>query len=140
MTRSRTSRGPLPGMLRGVVLAGCVGSTVIATVGWMAKGEQAGWSALAGALTAFAVIVLGLVAMRLIIAGDPGVSMAGSLVVYIGQLIVLVAILLAVRDRSWLHGAAFAAAAVAQTVILQVGQVIGYSRARHEIYPEAGAR
>lgn len=140
MTASRTARGPLSGMLRGVVVAGCVGSLVIATTGWATKGEKAGWSALAGALTAFAVVLLGLVAMRLIIAGDPGASMAGSLVVYIGQLIVLVAVLLVVRDRSWLHGAAFAAAAVAQTVVLQVGQVIGYSRARHEIYPEGSAR
>ena len=140
MTRSRTARGPLPGMLRGVVLAGCVGSIVIATVGWMAKGEKAGWSALAGALTAFAVIVLGLVAMRLIIAGDPGVSMAGAFVVYIGQLVALVAILLLVRDRSWLDGAAFAAAALVQTVVLQVGQITGYARARHEVYPQGGAR
>lgn len=139
MTPTRTARGPLPGMLRGVVLAGCVGALVIATIGWIAKGEKAGYSALAGAATAFVVILLGLVAMRLIMAGDPGVSMAGSLVVYIGQLILLVAILLAVRGADWLHGAAFAAAAVAQTVVLQVGQVVGYSRARHEIYPEAGA-
>ena len=84
--------------------------------------------------------MLGLLAMRLIIAGDPGVSMAGAFVVYIGQLVALVAILLLVRDRSWLEGAAFAAAALVQTVVLQVGQITGYARARHEVYPQGGAR
>ena len=58
---------------------------------------------------------------------------------YIAQLVILVAVLLAVRDQEWLHSAGFAAATVAQTVVLQAGQIAGYARARHEIYP-GGAR
>ena len=37
----------------------------------------------------------------------------------------------ALRDAHWLHGAALSMAAIAQVVLLQVGQVVGYLRARH---------
>ncbi|WP_191563863.1 hypothetical protein [Janibacter melonis] len=139
MTATRTTREPITGMLRGVVIAGVAGCVAAPVIGWLAAGERAGWSALAGAATAAAIMLVGLVAMRLIMSGDPGATMAGALVVYIGQLIILVAVLLAVRDQEWLHSAGFAAATVAQTVVLQAGQIAGYARARHEIYP-GGAR
>ncbi|WP_252976416.1 hypothetical protein [Janibacter melonis] len=139
MTPTRTTRGPISGMLRGVVVAGVAGCVAAPVIGWFAAGERAGWSALAGAATASAIMGIGLLAMRLIMTGDPGATMAGALVVYIAQLVILVAVLLAVRDQEWLHSAGFAAATVAQTVVLQAGQIAGYARARHEIYP-GGAR
>ncbi|OAB86209.1 hypothetical protein AWH69_15035 [Janibacter melonis] len=139
MTPTRTTRGPISGMLRGVVIAGVAGCVAAPVIGWLAAGERAGWSALAGAAAASVIMVVGLLAMRLIMTGDPGTTMAGALVVYIAQLVILVAVLLAVRDQEWLHGAAFAASTVAQTVVLQVAQITGYARARHEIYP-GGAR
>lgn len=139
MTATRTTREPITGMLRGVVIAGVAGCVAAPVIGWLAAGERAGWSTLAGAATASVIMLVGLVAMRLIMSGDPGATMAGALVVYIGQLIILVAVLLAVRDQEWLHSAGFAAAAVAQTVVLQAGQIAGYARARHEIHP-GGAR
>ena len=126
------------GMLRGVVAAGLVGSIVIAVIGWMTRDEKGGWSALTGAALAFAVILAGLLAVRLVLSGDAGASIAGALVVYLGQLILLVAAVLVLREAAWLDGRAFAAGAIAETVLLQVGQIGGYLRARHELYPRQG--
>ena len=64
--------------------------------------------------------------------------MAGALVVYLGQLIALVAVLLVLRDQPWLHGRAFALGAIITTVAVQVGQVSGYARGRHTLFPAAG--
>lgn len=140
MTATRAARGPLSGMLRGVVLAGCVGSLVVATVAWATKGERAGSSALAGAFTAFAVMLLGVLAMTALIHGEPRLSLAAAFVVYVGQLVLLVGVLLALRGQEWLDGPAFTLGAIVETVLLQAGQIVGYTRARHEIFPQGEAR
>ena len=62
-------------------------------------------------------------------------SMAGAGVVYIGQLILIATVVLALRGVDWLDGRAFALSAIAQTLVMQVGQVVGYVRSRHEINP-----
>lgn len=45
------------------------------------------------------------------------------------------AAVLALRGADWLDGRPFALSAIAQTVLMQVGQIVGYARARHEIAP-----
>lgn len=132
------SRTPFAGMLRGVVLAGTIGTLVIATIGWALRDERGGLSALLGAGLAFVVILIGLLAMRLVISGDAGATMAGAFVVYIGQLVVLAAAIGLLSGRDWLDGPAFAAAAIAGTILLQVGQISGYVRSRHVLYPNGG--
>ena len=59
--------------------------------------------------------------------------MAGAAVVYIGQIVLIVAALLVLREREWLDGRAFAVAAVGQVLLMQVAQVVGYGRGRHVI-------
>lgn len=126
-------------MLRGVVIAGLAGTLTISLTALALRGADGGASALLGALLAFGVILLGLVAMGLVMIGESGATMAGAMVVYIGQLIVLVAVVLGFSDRDWIDGPAVAAAAIAQTVLLQVGQIGGYVRSRHVLYPDGGA-
>ena len=63
-------------------------------------------------------------------------SMAGAFVVYLGQLLVLVAVFLVLRTQPWLDGPSFTVAAVVETLGWQVGQVVGFRRARHEVYPD----
>lgn len=129
-------RSPVPGMRRGVLVAGVVGTVLITAVAAVAKGGDAALSALAGSLLAFVVVLTGLVAISLIVAGDVGTSMAGAGVVYLGQLIILVAAVAALREMPWLDGRTAALAAVAATVLLQVGVVAGYARGRHIIHAE----
>lgn len=125
-------------MLRGVAIAGLVGTLTISLTALALRGADGGASALLGALLAFGVILLGLVAIRAVLAGDAGISMAGAFVVYLGQLMLLAAAILVLAEQPWLEGPVLAVAVVVQTVLLQVGQIHGYVRSRHVLYPESG--
>lgn len=125
-------------MRRGVLAAGLAGTAVLTLAGALTKGVDGALSALAGSLLAFVVILVGLVAISLVVAGDPGASMAGAGVVYLGQLILLVAAMLVLREAAWLDGTITAVSAIVATVVLQVGQLTGYVRARHLVYPQGG--
>lgn len=129
-------RSPVQGMRRGVLVSGLAGTAVLTAAGALTKGADGAMSALAGSLLAFVVIFIGLIAISLIVSGDPGVSMAGAGVVYLGQLILLVAAIGVLREATWLEGTIAAASAAASTVILQVGLLAGYVRSRHVIYPQ----
>lgn len=131
-------RTPVQGMRRGVLVSGVGATLVLTIVGAVAKGADGALSALAGSLLAFVVILVGLLAITVIVAGDPAVSMAGAGVVYLGQLILLVGALLVLHGASWLEGDITAFSAIVATVLLQVGQVTGYVRSRHVIFPQAG--
>jgi len=131
-------RSPVQGMRRGVIVAGVAGTLVLTLVGALTKGSDGALSALAGSLLAFVVILVGLLAISLVVSGDPGASMAGAGVVYLGQLILLVATIAVLRETAWLEGTLAAVSAIVATVLLQVGQLAGYVRSRHVIYPQAG--
>ena len=133
-------RSPVPGMRRGVLVAGVIGTALTTAGGAVAKGADGALSALAGSLLAFFVVLTGLMAISLIVAGDVGTSMADAGEVYLGQLILLVAAVAVLREMSWLDGRTAALSAIVATVVLQTGVVAGYVRARHLIHPTgAGA-
>ena len=131
-------RSPVPGMRRGVLVAGVTGTVLITLAGALTQGRDGALSALAGSLLAFGVMLLGVVAISLVVAGDPGASMAGAGLVFMGQIIVLIAAIALLREAAWLDGPITAAATVVQVVLIQVGQLTGYVRARHEVYPQGG--
>ncbi|MDC5697359.1 hypothetical protein OO014_08835 [Intrasporangium calvum] len=136
-SQSRTGApSPVRSMLRTSLAFSAVSVPVITLGAWLLRGSDGVASGLLGAVVAVAFFVVGAQGMRAVIAGDAGLSMAGALVVYIGQLIALVAVFLALRGAEWLDGRAFAAAAIIQTLVWQVGQVVGFRRGRHEIYPD----
>lgn len=118
-------------ILRSAMAAGGVGLVVLTAVGWAVSGERAGLSALAGAGVVLVVLTVGLVGITAVVAADVALSMAGAAVVYIGQIVLIVAALLVLRERDWLDGRAFALAAIAQVLVMQVAQVVGYNRGRH---------
>lgn len=122
-------------MLRGALAPGMVAVPVLAGAFWAYAGEPAALSALAGALTVLVVLVVGLLGITAVVLGPAETSMAGAGVVYLGQLILLVAVLLGLRAIEGLDGRAFALSAIAQTLVMQAGQVVGYVRSRHEIHP-----
>lgn len=125
-------------MRRGVLVSGLAGTAILTAAGALTKGVDGALSALAGSLLAFVVILVGLVAISLVVAGDPGASMAGAGVVYLGQLILLVAAIAMLHEAAWLDGTITAVSAIVSTVLLQVGQLTGYVRARHVIHPQGG--
>ena len=127
-------RSPVQGMRRGVLVAGVTETAAITAVGAAVGGTNGALSALAGALLAFVVILVGLLAISLVVSGEPGMSTAGAGVVYLGQLILLAAALLILRDAPWLEGRYTATAAIIATVALQTGLIVGYARSRHLVY------
>ena len=138
--RTSTSRtgapSPARSMLWTALLLSAISVPVLTLVAWWWRGSDGALSALVGAVVVVAFFVVGHLAVRTIIAGEPGLSIAAAFVVYLGQLIALVAVFLVLRRAGWVDGRALAAAAVVQTVVWQVGQVVGFRRARHEIYPD----
>lgn len=131
-------RSPVPGMRRAVLVSGLCGTVALTISGAVAKGADGALSALAGALLSFVVLLLGLLAISAVVAGDPGASMAGAGLVFMGQLIILVAAIALLRQQPSLDGPVIAAAAIVEVVLIQVGQLRGYVRARHAIDPQAG--
>lgn len=140
MTQHLAPKGhaPFGSMLRGCLVAGVVGSALITAVMGAARGQDGAVAALLGSGVAFAILLVGLLGISAIVSGHPSVAMAGALVVYLGQLILLAAVVLALRDAAWLDGRAFAIGAIVTTILVQVGLVVGYTRARHVLFPDAG--
>lgn len=131
-------RSPVPGMRRGVLVAGVAGTLLITFGGYLVAGTDGALSALAGSLLAFVVMLLGVLAISFVVAGDAGASMAGAGLVFMGQIIVLIAAIGLLRGAAWLDGPITAAATIIEVVLIQVGQLTGYVRARHELYPQGG--
>lgn len=121
-------------MLRGAMVPSLVAVPVIAAVAWAWRGGHGSLSALVGALVAFVIFGVGLVSIKMVVDGQPGLSLAGAIVVYFGQLIAVVFVIVLLRGASWLDGRAFAGAVLAEGLIWQIGQITGFLRGRHQIY------
>ncbi|MGA8048026.1 MAG: hypothetical protein WCA30_17350 [Dermatophilaceae bacterium] len=117
-------------ILRYATLAGLGGLLASSLVAGLVGDRATVLSALAGALVVLLVVDIGLLAISAVVASEVSLSMAGAAVVYIGQIVLIVTALLVIRDRDWLDGRAFAFAAIGQVLLMQVAQVIGYSRGR----------
>jgi hypothetical protein len=130
------ARSPVRSMLLTSLVLSAASVPVIALVAWLWRGQTGALSALVGALVVVGFFVVGHFGVRAVVAGEPGLSIAGAFVVYLGQLITLVVVFLVLRRAGWLDGRAFAAGAIVQTLVWQVGLVVGFRRGRHEIYPD----
>lgn len=135
VTSQPAPRTPVRMMLRGALVPGMIALPILAGAFWAYAGERGAISALAGAATVFVVLVVGLLGITAVVMGPAATSMAGAGVVYLGQLVIILAIVLFLSRVNWLDGRSFALSAVAQTIVMQVGQITGYVRARHEIHP-----
>lgn len=121
-------------MLRGAVAPSLLAIPVITAIARVWRGERGAVSALVGALVAFVIFGVGLLAIKLVVDGQPGFTMAGAMVVYFGQLIAVVFVIVLLREATWLDGRAFAASVVAEGLVWQIGLIVGFLRGRHQIY------
>lgn len=121
-------------MLRGAVVPSLVAVPVITALAWTWRGEYGGLTALVGALVAFVIFGVGLVAIKMVVDGLPAFTIAGALVVYFGQLIAVLFVMVLLRGSSWFDGRAFAAGVIAEGLVWQIGQITGFLRGRHQIY------
>jgi ATP synthase protein I len=129
-------------MLRGAFLPTLAVGPVAVVVGALLGGGRAALGALLGFLVAIAFFALGLFVMRkLDSAADPLRFLASAMAVFLGQLIFLLVVIIALQRASWLNGTAFGVAALAVALVWQVFQVVAYVRSRKLAFdapPESG--
>lgn len=123
-------------MLRFSLVLGAATLPVLVGVAALLRGGSGAASAAAAGLVVIGFFTLGHVGVRAVVAGEPALSLPGAFIVYVGQIIALVAVFLVLRRAGWMDGSTFAVAAIVMTLVWQVGQVVGFRRARHEIYPD----
>jgi ATP synthase protein I len=135
-------RDPFAVMLRGAFLPTLAVGPVAVVVGALMGGGRAALGALLGFLVAIAFFALGLFVMRrLDSAADPLRFLASAMAVFLGQLIFLLLVIIALQRASWLSGTAFGVAALAVALVWQVFQVVAYVRSRKLAFdapPESG--
>jgi ATP synthase protein I len=134
-TPAREGHDPFAVMLRGAFLPTLAVGPVAVVVAWLAGGGKAAWSAGLGFVVAIAFFALGMVVMsRLDSAADPLRFLASALAVFLGQMIFLLLVIVALKDAAWLDGTAFGLSALAVALVWQVFQVVAFMRSRRAVF------
>jgi ATP synthase protein I len=130
-TAPHTDRDPFAVMLRGAFLPTVAVGPVAVVVAAIVGGGKAALGAALGFVIALAFFALGLVVMRkLDSAADPLRFLASALAVFMGQMIFLLVVIIALQDATWLDGTAFGITVLAVALVWQVFQVIAFVRSR----------
>ena len=130
-----TDRDPFAVMLRGAFLPTVAVGPVAVVVAAVLGGGKAALGAALGFVIALAFFALGLVVMRKLgSASDPLRFLASALAVFMGQLIFLLVVIIALQDATWLDGRAFGIAVLAVALVWQVFQVIAFVRSRRLVF------
>jgi ATP synthase protein I len=134
-TTPHTDRDPFAVMLRGAFLPTVAVGPVAVVVAAFVGGGKAALGAALGFVIALAFFALGLVVMRKLgSAADPLRFLASALAVFMGQMIFLLVVIIALQDATWLDGTAFGIAVLAVALVWQVFQVIAFVRSRRLVF------
>ena len=137
---------PFAAMLRGALVPSLVAAPLVVIALWVARGSRGGLAALLAVVVTIAFFAGGLAVMKRVTNANPLSLLAGALAVYLGQVLFLGIVIISLSSASWLDGTAFGIAALAITIVWQVGQVVAFMRMRKSVYdapaspgaPEAG--
>ncbi|MGZ4654082.1 hypothetical protein [Oryzihumus sp.] len=137
---------PFAAMLRGALVPSLVAAPIVVIALWVARGSRGGLAALLAVVVTIAFFAGGLAVMKRVTNANPLSLLAGALAVYLGQVLFLGIVIISLSSASWLDGTAFGIAALAVTLVWQVGQVVAFVRMRKSVYdvpaspgaPEAG--
>jgi ATP synthase protein I len=130
-------------MLRGAFYPTLAVGPIAVVVAWLAGGGKAAYSAGLGFAIAIAFFALGMVVMsRLDSAADPLRFLASALAVFLGQMIFLLLVIVALQDAAWLDGTSFGLSALAVALVWQVFQVVAFMRSRRPVFdaPASGGQ
>ena len=137
MTRQPAREGsdPFAVMLRGAFYPTLAVGPVAVLVAALTAGGKGAYSAALGFAVAIAFFALGMVVMsRLDSAADPLRFLASALAVFLGQMIFLLLVIVALKDATWLNGTAFGLSALAAALVWQVFQVVSFMRSRRAVF------
>ena len=122
-------------MLRGAFLPTLAVGPVAVVVAAVLGGGKAALGAGLGFVIAMVFFALGLLVMRKLGgATDPFRFLASALAVFMGQLIFLLVVIIALQGATWLNGTAFGLSILAVAVVWQVFQVVAYVRSRKPVF------
>ncbi len=125
-------------MLRGAFLPTLAVGPVAVVVAAVLGGGKAALGAALGFVIAMVFFALGLLVMRKLGgATDPFRFLASALAVFMGQLIFLLVVIIALQGATWLNGTAFGLSILAVAVVWQVFQVVAYVRSRKPVFDES---
>ncbi|GAB3486588.1 hypothetical protein [Flexivirga lutea] len=142
MTDSRPEVAPAPPavpfatMLRAGIVANAVCLPVLTIVFWILNGPKGGASAAIGVLVALVFFAGGLGLLQRVPNDNTMLLLASALAVYLGQVIFLGIIILALSERDWIDGWAFGLSVLVTALAWQVAQVTAYVRAPKAVYSE----
>jgi ATP synthase protein I len=142
-TPARQGHDPFAVMLRGAFLPTLAVGPVAVLIAALTAGGKGAYSAALGFAVAIAFFALGMVVMsRLNSAADPLRFLASAMAVFLGQMIFLLLVIVALKDASWLDGTAFGLTALAVALVWQVFQVVAFMRSRRPVFdaPAAGGQ
>ena len=138
VTPQRIDRDPFAAMLRTAFLPTLAVGPVAVVVAAVLGGGKAALGAAIGFVVAIAFFALGLWVMQRLDSGaDAFRFLASALAVFMGQLIFLLIVILALQGAQWLDGTAFGLTALAVALVWQVFQVIAYLRTRRLVFDES---
>ena len=130
-------RDPFAVMLRGAFLPTVAVGPAAVVVAAIVAGGKAALGAALGFVIALAFFALGLLVMRkLDSASDPLRFLASALAVFMGQMIFLLVVIIALQGATWLDGTAFGITVLAVALVWQVFQVIAVVRSRRLAFDE----
>jgi len=125
---------PFAAMLRGALVPSLVAAPLVVVALWVARGSRGGLAALLAVVVTIAFFAGGLAVMKRVTNANPLSLLAGALAVYLGQVLFLGIVIISLSSASWLDGTAFGIAALAITIVWQVGQVVAFVRMRKSVY------
>ena len=130
-------RDPFAAMLRGAFVPTLAVGPVAVLVAAVVSGGRSALGAFLGFTIAIAFFALGLVVMRKLGgASDPLRFLASALAVFMGQLLFLLVVIIALQSASWLDADAFGFTVLAVALVWQVFQVVAYVRSRKLAFDE----
>ena len=127
---------PFAAMLHGALIPMVCSAPVIVLVFWITRQTRGGLAALLGVSIAVAFFTSGLYVMARVTSPNPLSVFTGGLAVYLGQVIFIGLVILALSGADWLDGRAFGVSVLAVALIWQVSQVVTYLRLRRPVYDE----
>ncbi|HET7475755.1 MAG TPA: hypothetical protein VFJ97_06985 [Dermatophilaceae bacterium] len=130
---------PFAAMLRGALLPTLVLDGVVVLAALLLGGGRAGLAAALAVIVVTAFFAAGLSVMARLAGGSPVAFLAAALAVYLGQILFLGVVIIALARADWLDGTAFALAALAVALGWQAFQLLAFARMRKPVYDLSAA-
>jgi len=121
-------------MLRAALVPTLVVDVLTVVAFWLAAGPRAGLAVLLAVTVATTFFAAGLFVMGRLAGVSPVSFLAAALAVYLGQVLFLGIVIVALSGASWLDGTAFGLGALVVALAWQVFQVVAFLRMRKAVY------